>query len=69
VECRVCQSAAAAYLDFGGNPLACAAALAALDVLVDDDLAANARERGAELLEGARAIARRYRMPSRTSVV
>jgi putrescine aminotransferase len=45
---------------FGGNPLACAAALAALDVLVDDDLAANARERGAELLEGARAIARRY---------
>ena len=45
---------------FGGNPLACAAALAALDVLVDDDLSANARERGAELLAGARAIAARY---------
>jgi putrescine aminotransferase len=45
---------------FGGSPLACAAALAALDVLVDDDLAANARERGAELLAGARAIAARY---------
>jgi putrescine aminotransferase len=45
---------------FGGNPLACAAALAALDVLVDDDLAANARARGAELLAGARAIAARY---------
>jgi putrescine aminotransferase len=45
---------------FGGNPLACAAALAALDVLVEDDLAANARERGAELLAGARAIAARY---------
>jgi putrescine aminotransferase len=45
---------------FGGNPLACAAALAALDVLVEDDLAANARARGAELLVGARAIAARY---------
>jgi putrescine aminotransferase len=45
---------------FGGNPLACAAALAALDVLVEDDLAANARARGAELLAGARAIAARY---------
>ena len=45
---------------FGGNPLACAAALAALDVLVEDDLAANARLRGAELLAGARAIAERY---------
>ncbi|HEV8022500.1 MAG TPA: aminotransferase class III-fold pyridoxal phosphate-dependent enzyme, partial [Candidatus Lustribacter sp.] len=45
---------------FGGNPLACAAALAALDVLIEDDLAANARERGAELLAGARAISARY---------
>ena len=45
---------------FGGNPLACAAALAALDVLVEDDLAANARARGAELLAGAEAIAARY---------
>jgi putrescine aminotransferase len=40
--------------------LACAAALAALDVLVEDDLAANARARGAELLAGAREIAARY---------
>ncbi len=45
---------------FGGNPLACAAALAALDVLVEDGLAANARERGSELLTGARAVAARY---------
>jgi len=45
---------------FGGNELACAAALAALDVLVDDDLAANARARGAELLAGARALAERF---------
>jgi putrescine aminotransferase len=45
---------------FGGNELACAAALAALDVLVDEDLAANARARGAQLLEGARATMARH---------
>ena len=45
---------------FGGNELACAAALAALDVLVDDDLARNARERGGELLAGVRATAGRF---------
>jgi putrescine aminotransferase len=45
---------------FGGNELACAAALAALDVLIDDDLAGNARARGAELAAGARAIGSRY---------
>jgi putrescine aminotransferase len=45
---------------FGGNELACAAALAALEVLVDEDLAANARVRGAELLAGARQLAARY---------
>jgi putrescine aminotransferase len=45
---------------FGGNELACAAALAALDVLIDDDLAGNARARGEELLAGARAVAQRY---------
>jgi putrescine aminotransferase len=45
---------------FGGNELACAAALAALEVLVDDDLAANARVRGAQLLAGARATMMRY---------
>lgn len=45
---------------FGGNELACAAALAALDVLVDDDLVHNARERGGQLLDGVRAIMQRY---------
>jgi putrescine aminotransferase len=45
---------------FGGNELACAAALAALDVLIDDDLCANARERGAQLAAGVRAIAASY---------
>lgn len=45
---------------FGGNPLACAAALAALDVLRDEDLVANARERGEQLLAGVRAVANDY---------
>jgi putrescine aminotransferase len=45
---------------FGGSELACAAALAALDVLADEDLVANAHARGVELLAGARAIAARY---------
>jgi putrescine aminotransferase len=45
---------------FGGNELACAAALAALDVLHDEDLVTNARERGEQLLAGARATMERY---------
>ena len=45
---------------FGGNPLACAAALAALEVLADEDLIANARARGEALLAGARTIAAEY---------
>jgi putrescine aminotransferase len=45
---------------FGGNPLACAAALAALAVLEEDGLVENARVRGEQLLQGARAIAADY---------
>lgn len=45
---------------FGGNPLACAAALAALDVLAQEDLVANARARGEQLLLGAQTIAAEY---------
>jgi putrescine aminotransferase len=45
---------------FGGSPLACAAALAALEVLRDEDLVANARARGERLLAGAGAIANEY---------
>ncbi|MBV8581847.1 MAG: aspartate aminotransferase family protein [Candidatus Eremiobacteraeota bacterium] len=45
---------------FGGNELACAAALAALDVLQDEGLVENARARGAQLLDGARALQARY---------
>jgi putrescine aminotransferase len=45
---------------FGGSPLACAAALAALAVLRDDGLVENARVLGERLLAGARAIATEY---------
>jgi putrescine aminotransferase len=39
---------------FGGNPLACSAALAALDVLIEEDLADRAREMGARLMQELR---------------
>ncbi len=45
---------------FGGGEIACAAALAAMDVLEDEDLIANARERGEQLLAGCREIARDF---------
>jgi putrescine aminotransferase len=45
---------------FGGNPLACAAALAALEVLRDDNLVENARVRGDQLLAGAQRIASEF---------
>ena len=41
---------------FGGNPLACAAAVASIGELIRLDCARNARERGAQLLAGLRAI-------------
>ncbi len=41
---------------FGGNPLACAAARAGLQVLQDEDLAAQAAEKGAWLTERLRTI-------------
>ncbi|HEX3456749.1 MAG TPA: aspartate aminotransferase family protein [Candidatus Baltobacteraceae bacterium] len=45
---------------FGGSELACAAALAALDVLEEEDLAERAQTRGAQLLQGAREIAAEF---------
>ncbi len=45
---------------FGGNELACAAALTAMDVLEDEGLIENARERGRELLDGALALAAEF---------
>ena len=41
---------------FGGNPLACAAAIAAIGEMRGLDLAARARDRGTQLLAGLRAI-------------
>ena len=44
---------------FGGNPVSCAAGLAVLDVLKEEDLLANATVRGAELMAGLQTIAER----------
>jgi putrescine aminotransferase len=41
---------------FGGNQLACAAGLAALNVILDEDLPGKACERGAQLLTGLRVV-------------
>jgi 4-aminobutyrate aminotransferase len=46
---------------YGGNVVACAAANATLDVIEDEGLVANARERGAQFLTGLRSIAPKYR--------
>jgi putrescine aminotransferase len=45
---------------FGGGEIACAAALAAMDILIEDDLVSNAQARGAQLLDGCQAIALEY---------
>ena len=42
---------------YGGNAVACAAALATLDVIVDEGLVGNAAARGAELADGLRKVA------------
>jgi len=41
---------------FGGNQLACASALAALDVIVKEDLCGRALKRGSQLLTGLRQV-------------
>ncbi|MFL5778341.1 MAG: aspartate aminotransferase family protein [Chloroflexota bacterium] len=46
---------------YGGNVVACAAANATLDVIEDENLVANARTRGSQLLDGLRGLAPRYR--------
>lgn len=45
---------------FGGTPLACAAALATLDVIEDEKLVERARTSGAAFAEGLRELAGRY---------
>jgi 4-aminobutyrate aminotransferase-like enzyme/Ser/Thr protein kinase RdoA (MazF antagonist) len=48
------------FSTFGGNPVACAAGAAVLDVLDDEGLASNADRVGARLLAGLRALAGRH---------
>lgn len=45
---------------FGGNPFACAVALAVCHTVEQDNLLANVRQRGEQLRTGLRAIAQRY---------
>ncbi len=45
---------------FGGNPFACAVALAVCQTLEEDNLLANVRSRGQQLREGLQAIAAKY---------
>jgi 4-aminobutyrate aminotransferase len=45
---------------YGGNVVACAAANATLDVIEEEGLVANARERGRQLIAGLRSIAPRH---------
>jgi 4-aminobutyrate aminotransferase-like enzyme len=48
------------FSTFGGNPVACAAALAVLDVLHDEDLIRSAAEIGAHLQASIRRVAERH---------
>ena len=45
---------------YGGNVVSCAAAMATLDVIEEEGLAQNARERGAQFLAGLRSLAARH---------
>jgi len=47
---------------FGGGPVACAAACATIDVIRDEGLPERARELGARLMDGLRALVERYRI-------
>jgi 4-aminobutyrate aminotransferase-like enzyme len=48
------------FSTFGGNPVACAAALAVLDVIEEEGLVASAGEVGAHLRQGLSALAERH---------
>jgi putrescine aminotransferase len=45
---------------FGGNPLACAAGLAAIEVIEEEGLVAKSAERGAQLLTGLKVVQARF---------
>jgi len=48
------------FSTFGGNPVACAAALAVLDVIADERLLDNAAQTGAYLRKGLAGLAERH---------
>ena len=48
------------FSTFGGNPVACAAALTVLDIIEDEGLVANAAETGSYLRRGLAALAERH---------
>ncbi|MBW2122685.1 MAG: aminotransferase class III-fold pyridoxal phosphate-dependent enzyme [Deltaproteobacteria bacterium] len=45
---------------FGGNPVCCAAAVATIKVIEEENLLENARERGGELVRGMEELRRKY---------
>ncbi|HZS91549.1 MAG TPA: aminotransferase class III-fold pyridoxal phosphate-dependent enzyme [Chloroflexota bacterium] len=45
---------------YGGNAVSCAAAAATIDVMLDEDLPANARAQGKTLLDGLRSLQAKY---------
>ncbi|OXH81024.1 hypothetical protein CA830_42005, partial [Burkholderia multivorans] len=45
---------------YAGHPVACAAALASLDIVVNEDLPANAAKQGAYLLEALQPFVQRF---------
>ncbi|MEP0321279.1 aspartate aminotransferase family protein [Bauldia litoralis] len=47
---------------FGGNPLACAAGLASIDVIVEDDLSGNAARIGTHMTGRLKALMERHRL-------
>jgi len=53
-------SAGAHGTTFGGNPIACAAALAVLDVIREENLLENCRVMGARLLDGFRGFQQKF---------
>jgi 4-aminobutyrate aminotransferase-like enzyme/Ser/Thr protein kinase RdoA (MazF antagonist) len=48
------------FSTFGGNPVACAAAMAVLDIIEDEDLVANAAGVGEEIRRGIRQLAEHH---------
>jgi 4-aminobutyrate aminotransferase-like enzyme len=48
------------FSTFGGNPVACVAALAVLDIIEDEGLVANAADTGGYLRRGLEALAGRH---------